>query len=400
MRLRDCLLFLLLASACPVSAEWKPPFDADNCTRRANLIVEGTLDPQGTLKRSSTHKNWRAVPRDGVLNVDLDQAHRDALRTALGNDGPYEVIVFLSSPKPRPGSLPPVWPLLATYPGLVAFDQDGGVYLGPDDTARGLLVKSPDYTKASFLEALTLALNYDDRTEDSSFGRQREYDAALVIAAQRGKYDLAKALLAAWADVNACASEKLGMHGTYLARHVPGRPLVTHVVAQCGYQASNPALGFLRVLLTKGADPNLADKYGVTPLMMADRVGSEEAATLLKKVGAHPFDPQNPKTQAAFVRIDAQFMADSINERDIRITHPSAPYSFEQFQAEHAPQSEWPGTSKVLANKAVDVLGNPYILYSNSEHNVRINPKTIAALSSAVEADYWKGYVLEPNDRN
>ncbi len=400
MKLLACPLFLLLASACPVAAEWMPAFDADNCARRADVVVEGTLDQQGTLKRNSTHKNWRAVPRDGVLNIDLDQAHRDALRTALGNDGPFEVIVFLGASQARPAPLPPLWPLITTYPGLVAFDHEGGVYLTPDDTAKGLLVKSPDYTKASFLETLNKALSYDGKDEGAYFGRQREYDAALVIAAQRGQYDLAKALLAEWADVNACASEKLGMQGAYLAARCPGRPPVTSVVSQCGYKESNPAFGFLRLLLTKGADPNLADKYGITPLMMADRVGSEEAAAMLKKVGARPFDPKDPKTQAAFVRIDAIFMDRSISYRDIRLTQTSAPYSFEQFLAEHLPQSEWPSTHKVLANKAVDVLGNPYILYHNSEHDVRINPKTIEALSSAVGADYWEGYVLGPSDRN
>lgn len=400
MRLLNCLLFLLVGSARLAVAEWTPAFDADNCARRANVVVDGMLDDQGTLKRSGTLKNWRAVPADGVLNIDLDQAHWDALRAVLGKDGPYEVFVFLGQPRPGPGPLPPLWPLIATYPGLVAFDREGGVYLTPDDTTRGLLVKSPDYTKASFEEALTKALNYNDKNEGASFGRQREYDAALVIAAQRGQYDLAKALLAEWADVNACASEKLGMQGAYLAARSPGRPPVTTVVAHCSYEKSNPAFGFLGLLLTKGADPNLADKYGITPLMMADRVGSEEAAAMLKKVGARPFDPQDPKTLAAFVRIDAIFMNSSMSDRDVRITQSSAPYSFEQFQAEHLPQSEWTVTDKVLVNKAVDVLGNPYILYHNSKHDVRINPKTIEALKMAVGAEYWEGYVLGPGDKN
>ena len=404
MKLLAFLLLLSLAAVCPAGAEWTPAFDVINCAHRANVVLVGTLDSQGNLSKYLPYKSWWKTQKEpDVLSIDLDQAHLDALRAALGNDGPYEVMLFLGIPQTRSGSLPKLWPLISTYPGLVAFSPDGGVYLTPDDTARGLLVRSSDYTRRSFLDALNAPLNFNDKAADIGNGKQREYDAALVIAVQRGDSDVIKALLAAQADVNASGSEQLGMKGgVYLAERDPGRPPVTTAVAKCGYhKAPSAAYDLLRLLLTRGADPNLPDKYGITPLMMADRVNSEEAAALLKKVGARPFDPKDPKTLAALVRIDAQLMNYVMCERDCWLTQDRAPFSFGKLQAEYGPRYKWAQTYKVIASKAVDLLGNPYILYRNSnENDVRINPKTIAALSSAVDADYWDGFVPEPDDRN
>lgn len=397
MKLLACLL-LWFAAVCPAFSEWTPAFDMDNCTRRARMIVEGTLDQKGTLKKSNTYKYYK--DDNEVLDIDLDQAHLDALRATLGNDGPYEVVVFLDPPQDRPAPFPALWPLIATYPGLVAFDHED-VYLMPDDTTKGLLIKSPDYTKASFLQALGHADSFQDQAATYSFVRRKEYDVALVMAVRRGEYDLAKALLAAHADVDACANERQGMQDPGLTDLDPDRPLVTIVVEQCGAsKAPNPAYDFLRILLTKGANPNLADKYDITPLMMADRVDSEEAANLLKKAGAHPFDAKDPKTQAAFVLIDAAHMNYIMIDRDCWLTQSRAPYSFDELQAQYGPQYKWSETYKVLARKAVDVLGNPYVIYRNANwHDVRINPKTIEALSAVVGPDYWEGFVPQPGDK-
>ena len=47
-------------------------------------------------------------------------------------------------------------------------------------------------------------------------------------------------------------------------------------------------LELARLILDKGADPNVAENRGLTPLIMAARVGNTTAAKLLLERGANP----------------------------------------------------------------------------------------------------------------
>ena len=387
----------------PAGAEWTPAFDMDNASVLADLVVVGMLDSQSNLTIKTIYGKENVGPANktlhskDVLSIQLAQAQVDALRARSGRDGPFEVVVFLGQPQIRSAPLSPLWPLITPYPGLVAFDQEG-VLVASDDTAKGLLVKSPDYTKASFLEALNYTFYFANQVTESGRSIRKEYDAALVVAVHDLGYTLAKALLAARANVDSCAD-----------KHASGRPVITTAVEQCGRNKPNAdALEFLGLLLSKGANPNLADKYGITPLMMAERAGSEQAAAMLRKVGASTTDPKDLKTQAAFVRIDAQLMNYVMFYRDLEQTQSREIYSFDKLWKDYDDRSrmysgrpwQWPQTYRVLANKGVDVLGNPYVLYRNSdEHDVQINPKTIEALSGVVGADYWEGFLPRPGER-
>jgi ankyrin repeat protein len=77
-------------------------------------------------------------------------------------------------------------------------------------------------------------------------------------------------------------------------------------IRRCGTSGNREErLDFVRFLLSHGANPNASTSRGITALMIADRVGSREAAELLSAHGAKVFDATDLRSKAALTWIDA-----------------------------------------------------------------------------------------------
>ena len=86
------------------------------------------------------------------------------------------------------------------------------------------------------------------------------------------------------AEVN----ELLQKNGTVIdARDVTSGRTALHIAAE------NREYTWLSFLLGKGANPNIADKRGVTPLMLASQMGLVEAVNALAQSGAKVDTPNN-----------------------------------------------------------------------------------------------------------
>lgn len=86
------------------------------------------------------------------------------------------------------------------------------------------------------------------------------------------------------AEVN----QLLQKNGTLIdARDVTSGRTALHIAAE------NREYTWLSFLLGKGANPNIADKRGVTPLMLASQMGSVEAVNALAQSGAKVDTPNN-----------------------------------------------------------------------------------------------------------
>ena len=133
----------------------------------------------------------------------------------------------------------------------------------------------------------------------------RAYDA-LTQAAARGDHALVELLLASGADVRLITSPYRGTaliaaahHGhVEVIRALIARKAPLDHVNNLGWTALMEAIVLgdggarhtesLRILLAAGANPNIGDRDGVTPLTLARRRGYGEMARLLESAGAKP----------------------------------------------------------------------------------------------------------------
>ncbi|MDI1318597.1 MAG: ankyrin repeat domain-containing protein [bacterium] len=137
---------------------------------------------------------------------------------------------------------------------------------GADVNARDNIMDSP-YLYAGAegrLEILRLTLAAGaDLKSTNRFG-----GTALIPAAEKGHVENVRELLKTKIDVN----------------HV-NRPGWTALLEVCLKPRGPAYVEITRLLLAGGANPNLADKQGVTPLAHAVRTGNREVAELLKVAG-------------------------------------------------------------------------------------------------------------------
>ena len=140
---------------------------------------------------------------------------------------------------------------------------------------------------------------------DVNIRDNRAYDA-LTQAAARGDHALVAILLDAGADVTLITSPYRGTALIAAAHHghveairllLAKKPPIDHV-NNLGWTALMEAIVLgdggprhtetLRVLLAAGANPNIADRDGVTPLGQAKRRGFAEMVKVLETAGAKP----------------------------------------------------------------------------------------------------------------
>lgn len=100
---------------------------------------------------------------------------------------------------------------------------------------------------------------------DVNVKRPGDQNTALIIAAGKGRMEVVNLLLSRGADVN--VSNRNGW-----------TPLMAAV--------SSGSYGIALLLLEKGADPNSKHTYGWTALKLASQKGKEDIVKLLKKFGA------------------------------------------------------------------------------------------------------------------
>jgi hypothetical protein len=212
-----------------------------------------------------------------------------------------------------------------------------------------------------------------------------EYDAALLKAQMYDHLKLVGALLEDGANPNATNSNGEGILHLFLRRGGEWSPQPS---GTGNYRQMH--FDHLRSILAKGADPNIANHRGVTPLMLASRLADQEVAETLKVAGAKQFDEKDPKVQAILVRLDAEILTDALK------------WCFMEVGATQCHTGDTADkigvylsrSGKVGANRGRDVLGNFYIVEGDDDHIgvIHVNPATAKALRSAVKPDYWKPY--------
>lgn len=151
-----------------------------------------------------------------------------ALEIALSSRAPREFVIFLLEAGANPN----------TYSGETP---------SPLAAAAGLY-ESPETAK--------LLIDHGARVVGSG---------ALAAAAMKGQVDSVKMLLDHGADVNDPGE-------------VPGRPL-PFLAVHCAVQQQH--MDVLRILVERGADLEMKDSAGKTPLMIAEEVGSKDAMEIL-----------------------------------------------------------------------------------------------------------------------
>ena len=108
----------------------------------------------------------------------------------------------------------------------------------------------------------------------------------LFIAARDGRAEAAKLLVYRQADVNASS--------------VTGATALTMVLTQ-KFPSETDRNDLLLYILKRGANPNLADNYNLSPLYYAATAGHPQAASLLLEHGA---DKQHPSVKKALAYIE------------------------------------------------------------------------------------------------
>ncbi len=128
-------------------------------------------------------------------------------------------------------------------------------------------------------------------------------NGALMIACVRGNVALARILVAAGADVNAsnqyggnCIIPAAERGHVEIVREMLKTKINVNHVNRLGWTAlleavilgtGGPAhVEIVRLLIAGGADPNIADRDGVSPLAHARRRGFREIAAMLESAGA------------------------------------------------------------------------------------------------------------------
>lgn len=127
----------------------------------------------------------------------------------------------------------------------------------------------------------------------------------LFIAARDGRAEAAKLLVYRQADVNAQSDS--------------GATALTMVLTQ-KFPSETERTDLLLYMLKRGANPNLEDNYGLTPLYYAAVTGRPKTVSLLLEYGA---DKEHPSVKKALLYLEKQ--AEPIHKKTIRLlTLPKA----------------------------------------------------------------------------
>lgn len=165
-----------------------------------------------------------------------------------------------------------------------------------DDKSKLVIAaRSSDLTMVKSL--LSNGADPDARMDRPDFG-----ETAFAYAAQYGDVQLAKLLLKYGADINrSCECDDDGaspLQVAVLHEHLElVRYLIDHGADVNQRSVGNGAvalhaaglkkdLAYTELLLSKGANPNVLDNYGNTPLSYASQKGHDAIASLLRRHGA------------------------------------------------------------------------------------------------------------------
>lgn len=160
------------------------------------------------------------------------------------------------------------------------------------------------------------------------------------------------------------------------------------------------AVELIKLLLSNGADPNLEDSDGITPLMVATRANSERVRLLLLNAGARKYDDSTLINQARYVKIDADLIY-QIGDYCMAMRHGlfSAGRKRISFSLLEEEAKIRYGEIPLLKNKGKDSIGNSYtIIYDTSEIVVIIHRETIARFKGVVSPQFWKPFRREDID--
>ena len=207
-------------------------------------------------------------------------------------------------------------------------------------------------------------------------GNRSDFDLALVAAAQGGEWDLVQKLLEHEANPNAMVKN----------RH----SVLVYACLQSQYSGDFSArmINYIKLLPSRGANENLADSFGTTPLLAADRADAGEIVGLLKEHGAKAFRIEDPRVRAAATLVDAEILLGFLTQlciEDVRkFDQLALPYGEIEKYTEYS-------RAKVAQAHGKDLFGRPFIL--NTEKNPTVllsNDSLIWFCQRDIPADYWK----------
>lgn len=240
-----------------------------DCVR---FLLDQGADPNISNKAGATALMW-AVP--DPRKVDLLIA-RGAKVNVVSSDGRSPVRIAIS----LPNSLPVVKKLIANGADVNMADKSGTTPLMAAGSSGNLalvqlLLANGADPKVKTKEGATY-LSYLASSNDAKalkwaiehgFDVKDKTQTVLISPAMDGRLDLVQVLLANGADPN--VSDKLGY-----------TPLIHSVITE------SSSLELVKLLLEHGADPRVKAKDGLTALTFARRKGWSEAIALLMKAGA------------------------------------------------------------------------------------------------------------------
>jgi len=101
----------------------------------------------------------------------------------------------------------------------------------------------------------------------------------------------------------------------------------------------------MKILLDAGANPNVQDKFGVTPLYIAASIGSAECVRLLLQKGADPTlarqllgrGPQTPLAVATLRCAQAEQVNAWLSDPKLRVKRVDSPRDFPRDLSPHPP---------------------------------------------------------------
>jgi hypothetical protein len=214
-------------------------------------------------------------------------------------------------------------------------------------------------------------------------GGEQASRADLVRAVSSNDIALAKRLIESGSDIN--------------SRDERGYSILQMAVEHC---ARENLVNFVRYLIAHGAKPAFTTENGVTTLMIADRVGSKEAADLLKKHGAKNYDLSDMRVKAALTRIDAELLLYLVDQYSVENDGLGSQFVTFAMLKPYCKELPW----LVVGTNGNDIFGNPFMFYAGMEPRVFVSMKTVEATKAFVSTDFWKPYLPEgtvrPSERS
>jgi ankyrin repeat protein len=264
----------------------------------------GSIDSVKVLLAHAAQVNAKETLRETTAVMwAAEQDHADVIRLLADHGADLNAHSIVNEPKKRYG---------VNYKGTEF--KSGGM--------TALILASREGALASVEALVALKADVNQSSGDGSTG--------MLVAIQNGHYDVAKFLLDHGADPN--LSNAKGWNPLYLA--VKHRNIETGTIP---VPNANQALDFIKLLLAKGANPNLRLKAnteirngqratwlnepGATPFLRAALCGDVEVMKLLLAHGADPSIPTDdhttPLMAAAGVGYTDGFIHDRSEEETI-----------------------------------------------------------------------------------